>query len=64
MRVAGRGANPRWVFRPSHDGLTPQKALKAINERVEELAQEQLLAWQELQTALPDIGVHICGPTI
>ena len=60
VRVAGVVAQIRDGFSgASPDGLTPQKNLKAIYARVAQLEQEQLVAWQALQTALPKIGVQI-----
>ena len=62
VRVAGVVAQIRdQVSATSADGLSPQQTLKAIHARVAELEREQLLAWQELQIALPHIGIEICA---
>jgi len=63
VRVAGlRGQLRSGVETPSEDGLTPGEQLRLINERVRELAQEQLRCWRQLQEKLAAENINFVDP--
>jgi polyphosphate kinase len=63
VRVAGlRGQLRSGVETPSDDGLTPGEQLPLINERVRELAQEQMRCWRQLQGKLAEESIIFVEP--